>query len=154
MLHSAGQNAVPARRATISRNAAQRGAGCGSEGLSLPNSSRLSVDLVRDNLCIYPARFKNQAHSALADEDPTTWFDKGKQIEEMLAKQNNLKVEYGSSPDLRFACTLTVQAHLTALIRVSVHDSRCEVYAHACKTFLLPNPCVRCRSICNVVFLR
>jgi hypothetical protein len=45
---------------------------------------------VRCNLCIYPARCQNQAHSALADEDPTTWFDKGKQIEEMLAKQNNL----------------------------------------------------------------
>jgi len=49
-----------------------------------------------------------QAHSALTDEDPTTWLDNGRRIEEMLAEQNAVKVEYGPSPDLRFGCTLTV----------------------------------------------
>ena len=49
-----------------------------------------------------------QAHSALADEDPTMWLDNGRQIEETLTQQNNVKVEYGASPDLKFGCTLTV----------------------------------------------
>mmetsp|Transcript_48197 Transcript_48197/g.75269 ORF Transcript_48197/g.75269 Transcript_48197/m.75269 type:complete len:160 (+) Transcript_48197:668-1147(+) len=49
-----------------------------------------------------------QANAALTDEDPTTWLDNGRRIEEMLAEQNAVKVEYGPSPDLRFGCTLTV----------------------------------------------
>ena len=49
-----------------------------------------------------------QAHTALADEDPTTWLDNGRRLEEMLTQQNAVKVEYGPSPDLRFGCTLTV----------------------------------------------
>lgn len=49
-----------------------------------------------------------QAHTALSDEDPTTWLDNGRRLEEMLTQQNAVKVEYGPSPDLRFGCTLTV----------------------------------------------
>ncbi|EKX48946.1 hypothetical protein GUITHDRAFT_105573 [Guillardia theta CCMP2712] len=49
-----------------------------------------------------------QAHAALTDDDPTTWLDNGRRIEEMLSQQNAVKVEYGPSPDLRFGCTLTV----------------------------------------------
>jgi len=49
-----------------------------------------------------------QARQALSDEDPTTWLDNGRHIEQMLTDQNGVKVEYGPSPDLRFGCTLTV----------------------------------------------
>jgi hypothetical protein len=41
-----------------------------------------------------------QAHTALADEDPTTWLDNGRRLEEMLTQQNAVKVEYGPSPGL------------------------------------------------------
>lgn len=33
-----------------------------------------------------------QAHTALSDEDPTTWLDNGRRLEEMLTQQNAVKV--------------------------------------------------------------
>eukprot|EP00285_Hemiselmis_virescens_P012682 CAMPEP_0173393132 /NCGR_PEP_ID=MMETSP1356-20130122/21934_1 /TAXON_ID=77927 ORGANISM="Hemiselmis virescens, Strain PCC157" /NCGR_SAMPLE_ID=MMETSP1356 /ASSEMBLY_ACC=CAM_ASM_000847 /LENGTH=283 /DNA_ID=CAMNT_0014351107 /DNA_START=74 /DNA_END=921 /DNA_ORIENTATION=+ len=65
-----------------------------------------------------------RAHQALADEDPTTWLDQGKGIEDMLAEQNAVKVEYGPSPDLRFGCTLTVDLQRRILEVVDFDENK------------------------------
>ena len=49
-----------------------------------------------------------QAHTALADEDPTTWLDNGRRLEEMLTQQNAVKVEYGPSPGLPLSLSISL----------------------------------------------
>eukprot|EP00281_Chroomonas_sp_CCMP1168_P020171 CAMPEP_0206221802 /NCGR_PEP_ID=MMETSP0047_2-20121206/5617_1 /ASSEMBLY_ACC=CAM_ASM_000192 /TAXON_ID=195065 /ORGANISM="Chroomonas mesostigmatica_cf, Strain CCMP1168" /LENGTH=317 /DNA_ID=CAMNT_0053644577 /DNA_START=142 /DNA_END=1092 /DNA_ORIENTATION=+ len=79
-----------------------------------------------------------RAHQALADEDPTTWLDQGRGIEDMLTEQNAVRVEYGPSPDLRFGCTLTVDLQRRILEVVDFDENKGPGGTSPSKSGMLP----------------
>ena len=83
-------------------------------------------------------------HGNAPDEDPTTWLDNGRRLEEMLTQQNAIKVEYGPSPDLRFGCTLTVDLQRRILEVPPKHSVQLSVSAVACPWQDLWGPCKIC----------
>ena len=94
--------------------------------ISLSTTSILAIFSTRKALGVICSGLKPRLTEAgPPDEDPTTWLDNGRRLEEMLTQQNAIKVEYGPSPDLRFGCTLTVDLQRRIL-----------------EVFLLTSPCL------------